>query len=1243
MIQDVVPTTGTQPRWSTTGDGADLGSTVRSGRAPGSAVAPAPSWPSESAQAGPRTPDSWRSSLLSVVHDFTAAWERGEAPAVENYLRYLDPGDVQGAVDLIYREYCLAEADGQSPEPDSYFTRFPRHAEVLRGLFQFHGACSPSLLERLMGPAPASWPAIRAPGEPAPVLPQAGDSVGPYLLRRELGRGSFARVFLAEQVDLASRLVVVKIATRSTREPWLLARARHAHIVEILSHAEVDDGAFQLICMPFWGGATLADVLAAPSGRRPGMRKSGHRPSTGADLLAALDAAAAPEYPSVHPARPAREILAPLSYDRAIAWVIARLAEALDHASSRDVAHGDIKPSNILLSADGNPMLLDFNLARDATPVVDPAGRPIDPGGTLAYMAPERLRALALAGSGRAYEAVEVDGDPESDGMSDKPQTQFVGSSASMGAHTPAIPAGTGAQAPAVSAPGGCSVSPRAHTLNVSVLTEHPTSLLARGSAPAGGSWSVSDLSADRAAHVADLYSLGMVLLEALSGRPPSEAAIPGDRNTDPAGRPARLISTARAYAAARERPARALIRDFAVASGRPIAPALGAILGRCLDPDPGRRYRRALELAEDLDRWRTDRPLAYADEPFWGQAVPRWLRVRRRMLIVAALSLLAVGLATTALVLIGSNRMLRQDFETLGQGKLARQWDDPESGAFLRSQRWPSPHVWTPDDPEAFEVARRALLDYEVIEPGGAPAAGDWRLREDVCHLPPADREDLDLWLLERAYRYCRALEDRPASPEDWRQALEILDRVAGHRSIRAFGPLMGRLAAKLEQARASRGTTATAGVSSRRSDVGSGSVVQPSVPVPGWLDEHLLGWLSECHSEPEAGSRDAQGHHDRTAIERALRHYEQALMMRPDSFWTHHRAASACFGLGRIADTAHHLAECLKRRPRNAVVQAQLAGCLIALKQFPEALELCDRALEEAPRYAEAYRTRAYARATSRQTGGIEDDLRHFEMLSQILPRSFWGDMESGDSPKVKDIGLVGSKFPGPRGLQTGVAWRWSRDQAGEIESDEIEARTMLTEALRQAEEFALVRAEVDKILVIQPDHLHGRMLRADQAIADRQFDTARSELDAVLGHPGLEDYVRGNKASLGLFFNITKHYLAAGKTEDARRVVDRARELAIQLRRDVGNAHYLSAEVYAVLGASDADYIEQAAKQLFRAFVAHPDFSQWYRIENPRFDPVRARIDAALGRMEDPAVVRRRLMNRSSASTTRQVAGR
>ena len=55
----------------------------------------------------------------------------------------------------------------------------------------------------------------------------------------------------------------------------------------------------------------------------------------------------------------------------------------------------------------------------------------------------------------------------------------------------------------------------------------------------------------------------------------------------------------------------------------------------------------------------------------------------------------------------------------------------------------------------------------------------------------PAADRDDLELWLSEQAYRYCRASADRPDSPADWRRALDILDRVAASRSIDAFAAL--------------------------------------------------------------------------------------------------------------------------------------------------------------------------------------------------------------------------------------------------------------------------------------------------------------------------------------------------------------------------------------------------------------------------------------------------------------------
>jgi tetratricopeptide (TPR) repeat protein len=75
---------------------------------------------------------------------------------------------------------------------------------------------------------------------------------------------------------------------------------------------------------------------------------------------------------------------------------VARLADGLQHAHQRGVLHHDIKPSNILLGADGRPMLLDFNLARNVHDTQAQTAAVL--GGTVAYMAPEHLRALTSRG-----------------------------------------------------------------------------------------------------------------------------------------------------------------------------------------------------------------------------------------------------------------------------------------------------------------------------------------------------------------------------------------------------------------------------------------------------------------------------------------------------------------------------------------------------------------------------------------------------------------------------------------------------------------------------------------------------------------------------------------------------------------------------------------------------------------------------------------------------------------------------
>ena len=64
-----------------------------------------------------------------------------------------------------------------------------------------------------------------------------------------------------------------------------------------------------------------------------------------------------------------------LGYVEAVLWLGAQLADGLAHAHERGIVHRDLKPANVLLTDDGQPMLLDFNLADDAGPRRPPTGR----------------------------------------------------------------------------------------------------------------------------------------------------------------------------------------------------------------------------------------------------------------------------------------------------------------------------------------------------------------------------------------------------------------------------------------------------------------------------------------------------------------------------------------------------------------------------------------------------------------------------------------------------------------------------------------------------------------------------------------------------------------------------------------------------------------------------------------------------------------------------------------------------
>ncbi|WP_437971095.1 protein kinase [Sorangium sp. So ce260] len=176
--------------------------------------------------------------------------------------------------------------------------------------------------------------------------------VGGYVISGLLGMGGLASVYRARAVAGGGEVAVKVIGgsgdqDRLINEVGVLARLRHESVVVLLDHGVLDDGRSYMVT-EFVAGEQLA--ARARRGEEP-MR-----------LEEAVD----------------------------IIW---RIAEALAYVHAQGLVHGDIKPSNIVLTAAGRPVLLDFGLA---APIA--ATSPTSPDtlvGTPMYMAPEIVRGEA--------------------------------------------------------------------------------------------------------------------------------------------------------------------------------------------------------------------------------------------------------------------------------------------------------------------------------------------------------------------------------------------------------------------------------------------------------------------------------------------------------------------------------------------------------------------------------------------------------------------------------------------------------------------------------------------------------------------------------------------------------------------------------------------------------------------------------------------------------------------------------
>ena len=290
---------------------------------------------------------------------------------LEEYARefpeLIDPATKEPPPDLIYEEFHLCRAHGRDTPAAEWGARFPG---------------SWPALTRLLAANDATVSTALAPG-PAVVQPSVGDRVDDFDLLGELGAGAFASVFLARQVSM-QRLVALKVSADKGSEPQTLAQLDHPNIVRVYDQRRLPERRLRLLYMQYAPGGTLADVVTLAH-KTPAPARCGEL------LVRGVENAMTKSGQAVNEDAPWRRRAGALPWPEVVCRLGAQLAAALGYAHQQGVLHRDVKPANVLLSADGVPKLADFNISFGAN--VTGATPAAYFGGSLAYMSPEQLEA----------------------------------------------------------------------------------------------------------------------------------------------------------------------------------------------------------------------------------------------------------------------------------------------------------------------------------------------------------------------------------------------------------------------------------------------------------------------------------------------------------------------------------------------------------------------------------------------------------------------------------------------------------------------------------------------------------------------------------------------------------------------------------------------------------------------------------------------------------------------------------
>ncbi len=242
-------------------------------------------------------------------------------------------------------------------------------------------------------------------------------SISDFTIVREIGSDGQGSVYEARQISLGDRRCAIKSLSiganlsrtaveRFKREAEVVAKLDHPNIVPIYARGEEQGRAY--FVMKYVDGATLAQAIDFLRKRHLPEGIDGDSLATEAntmashevEMLCGVKAFLAGDEEGAKPrssdAAFANELVEQMgtweldaAYYRRVADVVGQVADALDDAHSHGVVHRDIKPGNIIIGADGVPMVTDFGLAtEEGGQTLTLTGYVF---GTPQYMSPEQI------------------------------------------------------------------------------------------------------------------------------------------------------------------------------------------------------------------------------------------------------------------------------------------------------------------------------------------------------------------------------------------------------------------------------------------------------------------------------------------------------------------------------------------------------------------------------------------------------------------------------------------------------------------------------------------------------------------------------------------------------------------------------------------------------------------------------------------------------------------------------------